>query len=78
LPGPVAAAGLIVDLDATAGPLAICAAPHAHALHMPDGAGIAARNERLAAFPKTFGWIHVFDALEAARAAHPVRRSASK
>jgi salicylate hydroxylase len=49
-----------------------------HALHLPDGAGIAARNERLAAFPKTFGWIHAFDALEAVRAAYPVRRSASR
>jgi salicylate hydroxylase len=31
-------------------------------LHLPDGAGLIGRNQRVAAFPDRFGWIHAFDA----------------
>lgn len=31
-------------------------------LHLPDGAGLAARDARLARFPQRFAWIHGFDA----------------
>ena len=36
------------------------------ALHLPDGPTLAQRNQRLAAFPQQFGWIHDFDASAAA------------
>jgi salicylate hydroxylase len=32
------------------------------ALHLPDGAGLAARDAMVARFTKRFGWIHAFDA----------------
>jgi salicylate hydroxylase len=35
-------------------------------LHLPDGAGLIGRNQRIAAFPDRFGWIHAFDARAAA------------
>jgi salicylate hydroxylase len=35
-------------------------------LHLPDGSGLASRNQRVAAFPDRFGWIHAFDAHAAA------------
>lgn len=38
------------------------------AFHMPDGPAVAARDGRVARFPEEFGWIHEFDALQAARA----------
>jgi salicylate hydroxylase len=31
-------------------------------LHLPDGPGLMSRNQRVAAFPDRFGWIHAFDA----------------
>jgi 2-polyprenyl-6-methoxyphenol hydroxylase-like FAD-dependent oxidoreductase len=35
-------------------------------LHLPDGPALAARDERVSRFPEDFGWIHEFDALQAA------------
>jgi salicylate hydroxylase len=32
------------------------------ALHLPDGAGLSARDAMIARFAKRFGWIHAFDA----------------
>ncbi len=52
-----------------------------HALHLPDGPGLSRRNDRVAAFPEDFGWIHGFDASGMARAsaepALPERTAAS-
>lgn len=33
-------------------------------LHLPDGSGLAERDEKVANFPERFGWIHEFDALQ--------------
>lgn len=33
-------------------------------LHLPDGADLAARDAKMAAFPDRFAWIHGFDALQ--------------
>ena len=35
-------------------------------LHLPDGPGLAERDEAMTRFPERFGWIHEFDALRAA------------
>ena len=35
-------------------------------LHLPDGPALADRNRRVSRFPEDFGWIHEFDALQAA------------
>jgi len=40
------------------------------ALHLLDGPAIVDRNVRVSRFPERFGWIHEFDALQAARATH--------
>jgi 2-polyprenyl-6-methoxyphenol hydroxylase-like FAD-dependent oxidoreductase len=42
-------------------------------LHLPDGPALAARDRRVFRFPQDFGWIHEFDALNAASG---TRRSA--
>jgi salicylate hydroxylase len=36
-------------------------------LHLPDGPLLADREQRVSRFPEKFGWIHQFDALQAAR-----------
>ena len=41
-----------------------------HDLHLPDGAEWERRNLRIMRFPDWFAWIHVHDALEAARSRH--------
>ncbi len=46
-----------------------------HALHLVDGPGLSRRNDRMAAFPKEFGWIHGFDALQTASAGKHARMS---
>ena len=38
-------------------------------LHLPDGPDLSDRNQRVARFPEDFGWIHQFDALQAAQKA---------
>jgi len=40
-----------------------------HALHEADGPGLVRRNGRMSAFAEDFGWIHQFDARQAARQA---------
>ena len=35
-------------------------------LHLPDGPALADRNRKVSRFPEDFGWIHEFDALQAA------------
>ena len=36
-------------------------------LHLPDGPQLAERDRQVVRFPKNFGWIHQFDALQTAR-----------
>jgi salicylate hydroxylase len=50
-------------------------------LHLPDGPQLAERDQQVARFPESFGWIHQFDALQTARDAmqtqfHPARPQA--
>jgi salicylate hydroxylase len=44
-------------------------------LHLPDGPALADRDRRVSRFPEDFGWIHEFDALQAAsKAGQPPER----
>jgi salicylate hydroxylase len=47
-------------------------------LHLPDGPDLSDRNQRVARFPQDFGWIHRFDALQAAQnAKHSIQAVAA-
>jgi salicylate hydroxylase len=44
------------------------------ALHLPDGPDLVDRDRRVACFPRDFGWIHQFDALQTVRDAAQSQR----